>query len=296
MLNTIIIHKKYNPFTKLANSLLRKVLFSKRDKHHSYNFPTYVGVLNEYISIDITIEGAYDIKSMEEVLTVLKTGLVNFEFDSLIDVGANIGNHSVYLSKYFAKVIAFEPNPFTYEILKLNASFLDNIKPVNIGLSSIPSSLYLSEDMRNLGGSQIYKNKDDIPEGLSVRDINLARLDDVLTEDCGKDILLKIDTEGHELDALKGGEDFIRKNQPVICFEQHTEDFIDGSSPTLEFLAKMNYEFYLFVSSYDKFKVNFLKPFLKLFFGDKYKLIKMMNPKPDFYDSIIAIHKDRLIL
>jgi FkbM family methyltransferase len=296
MLDTITIRKKYNPFIKLANSLLRKVLFSKREKHHSQNLPTYVGVLNEYVSIDITIEGAYDIKSMEEVLTVLKSGLVNFEFDSLIDVGANIGNHSVYLSKYFKKVIAFEPNPFTYEILRLNTTLFDNIKPVNIGLSSIPSSLYLSEDMRNLGGSQMYKNKDDIPKGLNVRDINLARLDDVLTEDYGKDILLKIDIEGHELDALRGGENFIRKNQPVISIEQHTKDFIDESSPTLEFLAKMNYEFFLFESPYDKFKINFLKPFLKLFYGDKYKLIKIINPEPDFYDSIIAIHKDKLIL
>ena len=150
--------------------------------------------------------------------------------------------------------------------------------------------------MRNLGGSQMYKNKDDIPKGLNVRDINLARLDDVLTEDYGKDILLKIDIEGHELDALRGGENFIRKNQPVISIEQHTEDFIDESSPTLEFLAKMNYEFFLFESPYDKFKINFLKPFLKLFYGDKYKLIKIINPEPDFYDSIIAIHKDRLIL
>ena len=294
MLSSVKFRNKYNPFEKLLNSLLRRALFRNRDRFHNQNLPSYIGMLNEYISIDILTEGAYDIKSMNEILQVLRSDLIDFKFDTLIDIGANIGNHSVYFSRYFKKVIAFEPNPLTYGILKLNASFATNIEAINLGLSSKPGSLYLSEDTRNLGGSQIHLNKEDIPLNLTVRDINLVRLDDFISDDCGQGILIKIDVEGHELEALEGAHAFISKNNPVICFEQHQDDFIDSSTPTIMYLASMGYEFYLFKSSYDKIKIRFLKPFLKSLFGDSYQLEKIAMFEPCFYDSIIAIHKDSI--
>ncbi len=219
---------KYNLFEKIYNYLLRKALFKKRDKFAKEGMPAYVGLLNEYISIDIIVDGVYDPKSINEIVELLKSNFLNFKFETLIDIGANIGNHSVYLSKYFDTVIAFEPNPFTYEILKINTSQYSNISIKNFGLSSFKDSVFLSEDKRNLGGSKIYDDKNKIPKNLTVREIFLEKLDDLDIHASKNSVLIKLDVEGHENKVLKGSKKFIIKHKPVICFEQHQNDFIDG--------------------------------------------------------------------
>jgi len=295
MKHSIKISKPYNPLHKLANSILRKALFKYRDAHYEKGLPSLTGLINEYISIDIMVDGVYDINTLENSVLLLNSDLIDFGFDTLIDIGANIGNHSIYLSKYFNRVISFEPNPFTYELLKLNASLVDNVEHFNIGLSSKPSSLFISEDPRNLGGSQVYESEEAIPAGLRSRNVTVKKLDDLDLGECGKSVLIKIDIEGHELDALRGAAQFITYHKPVIFFEQHLNDFVDMGSPVLDFLGDYNYEFFLFKSRYDNIRPSFIKPILKLIFGDFYSFEKIDNFEPDFYDSIIAINKNALI-
>lgn len=290
------INRQFKPLSKVYSYFLRKALFFNRDKFHNQGFPSYAGLLSEYISIDIIVDGAYDIKSMEEIVQLLQSDFTKFNFNTLIDVGANIGNHSVFLSKYFENVIAFEPNPFTFEILKINVMDIGNIEVHDFGLSSTDTSLYLSEDSRNLGGSAVFYNKEDIPSNLKVRDIQLRKLDNITTSNISGDILMKIDIEGHELDALKGAETFIKEKLPIICFEQHENDFVNSESPSINFLSDHGYEFYLFQSKYQKYQSLVIRFILKLFFGDKYRLTKISDFKPDFYDSIIAIHRSNINL
>ena len=45
----------------------------------------------------------------------------NHEFDIALDIGANIGIASLYLSSEYKKIYAFEPNPISFKILSLNA-------------------------------------------------------------------------------------------------------------------------------------------------------------------------------
>lgn len=46
---------------------------------------------------------------------------------TLLDVGANIGNHSVFLARHFDTVHAIEANPRTFALLALNATLAPNI-------------------------------------------------------------------------------------------------------------------------------------------------------------------------
>ena len=47
-----------------------------------------------------------------------------------IDVGANIGNHSIFFSKFFKKVYSFEPQESVFKLLENNVNMnnLENIK------------------------------------------------------------------------------------------------------------------------------------------------------------------------
>ena len=236
------------------------------------------------------VDGVYDLRSIDGVIHLLKSKNLDFKFVTLIDIGANIGNHSVYMSKYFQNVIAFEPNPFTFELLKINTSQYSNIEINNFGLSSAESNLFLSEDKRNLGGSRIYNNRSDIPENLLTREISLKKLDNLNINGSQNGVLIKLDVEGHEIDALNGSHDFIKKFKPIISFEQHADDFINSSSPTTLFLSNLDYKFYIFESSFNSYNSKLLRVLLKLIFNDTYKLIELTNFQPKFYDSIIAIH------
>ena len=39
---------------------------------------------------------------------------------TVLDIGANIGNHSLFFSNYFYKVLSFEPHPKIFKVLAIN--------------------------------------------------------------------------------------------------------------------------------------------------------------------------------
>ena len=53
--------------------------------------------------------------------------LIGKEINFSIDIGANVGNHSVFFSKKFDKVLAFEPLPMALKLLKINTEKYSNI-------------------------------------------------------------------------------------------------------------------------------------------------------------------------
>ena len=63
----------------------------------------------------------------------------------LLDLGANIGNHTVFFSRYFQHIYAFEPNPFVYRILKANCEMLGNATAFNVGLGAERAMLKLNK-------------------------------------------------------------------------------------------------------------------------------------------------------
>jgi predicted RNA methylase len=63
----------------------------------------------------------------------------------MVDVGANIGNHTIYLAKYCAtNVIAYEPFPDTFKLLEQNINQNNqenNIEALRCGLSDSAKEL-----------------------------------------------------------------------------------------------------------------------------------------------------------
>ena len=95
--------------------------------------PRFVIFNQDYVSNDILIDGYYELKELKLLSKWLKNKI---NFGVALDVGAYIGNHSLFFSKYFRKVISFEPNPVSFELLNLNIKQTKNIKINNYGLSN----------------------------------------------------------------------------------------------------------------------------------------------------------------
>lgn len=141
------------------------------------------------------------------------------EKPTILDIGANIGNHSVFFATIgnAKKVIAFEPIPETFRMLSNNIKINglnDVITAYNVGVGSSCCDGeidFMSSD--NIGGTSIKiltkKHKYALNiVSLDQFKLNLKKID-----------FIKIDVEGFEIEVLKGMLNIIKKYKPIIFIE-----------------------------------------------------------------------------
>lgn len=144
----------------------------------------------------------------------------------IFDVGANIGNYSKLLHKFFpedSKIYSFEPSLTTFAELKKNVKSIHNIIPINSGLSDKNEHRLLYKDKEKSGLASVYKrNLDHLGIDLGLKEkVDLITLDQFCRERKITRInFLKIDAEGHELNILKGATEMLNeKRVDYIQFE-----------------------------------------------------------------------------
>jgi FkbM family methyltransferase len=138
-----------------------------------------------------------------------------------VDVGANIGTHTVYAmrSGRFARAVAFEPESHNAELLRLNLkanNLTDRVCVIERAVGEQAGSAVLHLHPRNKGHHTIGK----LPsyDGLDRREVSLVRLDAALTEQRispGEIGLVWIDVEGYEPEAVRGLGSFIEHAVPM---------------------------------------------------------------------------------
>ena len=118
-----MISKKINIIINLLLEYFIRLNFNRKKekfkKIHKYDF---VYFFNDTIAKEISIHGIYE---KDEINILSKLVSKN---DYVIDIGANIGNHSIRFSKIAKKVYSFEAHPKTFEILRFNCAEYKNIK------------------------------------------------------------------------------------------------------------------------------------------------------------------------
>jgi FkbM family methyltransferase len=143
----------------------------------------------------------------------------------ILDVGANIGNHSLFWASGIAgapakRIHAFEPVPATYQMLLRNITindFGDVIIPHNIGLGDESRNGVIERSpSENIGGASIQEYAGGC--GINRFVFRIERLDDI---DLGEDRIdfVKIDVEGFELKTLSGMKNTLIKHHPVVWVE-----------------------------------------------------------------------------
>ena len=135
-----------------------------------------------------------------------------------IDVGANYGLFSYRLASLFQKVYAFEINPgLTGELAAFNPG---NVEIVPKGLSSNAGRaiLYIPlQDGRELHGwaSLAPGNCPGVSEHVE-KPVEIVTLDSFALSDVS---FLKMDVEGHEVEALKGAVETLKRCRPTVMVE-----------------------------------------------------------------------------
>lgn len=135
---------------------------------------------------------------------------------TIVDIGANIGNHSAYFANFleYRQILAFEPVPANYILLVKNCAYYRSFYPFKFGITNQEKPLRIEPNRSNMGASEVSA------EGsLEVIGLPLDRfgLYDVT--------LMKIDVEWHEPEVLQGAYATIQKNRPMILIEDAKEEY-----------------------------------------------------------------------
>ena len=202
-------------------------------------FPLYLSRSNGFVDEEIYWKGCYE----EEVLEVLQKELPLA--GTYVDIGSNIGQHALFASVINprGKVVAFEP------VDKLYRQFLDSIainKLTNItlhnkacGEDKIKMKINFSE--KNMGGASLVEEFG----RESHETISIIKGDTILMSEPRID-LIKVDTEGFELEVLRGILGTIRKHRPKLLIEYspilYRGPRTQNGALILELLEEENYE------------------------------------------------------
>ena len=183
----------------------------------------YKGNAANYIDRIVFLCGAYE----KFMLYFMRDMVSAFSLEDCVflDVGANVGNHTLYMSRIVKQVHAFEP--YNAVLNKLREKIrINNIKNVSIhpfGLSNniteIPFYLPQGGNLGTGSFSPDFKNGGDLYKPLPVITGDIFIHENGIT-DIG---IIKIDVEGHERQVLEGLAETISRQRPVVVFEMSPE-------------------------------------------------------------------------
>ncbi|MBI2317857.1 MAG: FkbM family methyltransferase [Betaproteobacteria bacterium] len=154
---------------------------------------------------------------------------------NVVEIGANLGLHTVPLAKTAAKgsVICFEPQRILFQMLCANAAINDltNVFAYRAAVSDsgretrIQSSDY--ETPWNYGSFSIETGmsaEGRFPGDVTMESVKVVSLDAFTpANELASLNLLKIDAELHEIAVLRGAERLIKRHRPVIFVENNKE-------------------------------------------------------------------------
>lgn len=173
--------------------------------------------------------------------------------DSVVDIGASIGEYTRYLSEKVGQqgnVYSFEPNPSTFDFLSYNVGALKlaNVKLFNFAVSDEEGWAELKIPRYRWGSECHYDARLDGPVRPEWRSVTVRKgtLDSVLDNQTIS--LIKCDANYHELACLRGAKRLIARCHPAMLIEvnPNPDDPTTSAHETFALLRGAGYEAYWF--------------------------------------------------
>ena len=180
------------------------------------------------------------------------------ERDTFIDVGANIGFYTTRYAHQFKRVLAIEANPITFDVLRSNVALLQspNVSTICVGASDKQDHLSMTIPENGVMGWSSFENIDESTDRTVMVPVNT--IDQIAAEAAPTAAvsLMKIDVEGHEANVLRGSMGILRRDRPVILYEQLSRQ---AGSECADVLDAAGYTTFLAFTR----KASILRPFSK---------------------------------
>lgn len=208
--------------------------------------------LNEGIDFSIYLLGAFEPDTVRFYKSLIKPG------DVVLDIGANIGAHTLHFARAVGKagrVFAFEPTNYAFRKLSANLALNPELNAVTAARQilltdtanpEVPAGIYSSwplEPEEGLHAEHLGKLQ-------STQGARSRTLDEVVSELALEKIdFIKLDVDGHELVVLRGGRETLKRFRPPILIElcpcvcaEHHHSFAD----LIGTLTGLGYRFWSF--------------------------------------------------
>lgn len=190
---------------------------------------------------------------------------------TVLDIGMNIGMNTIEYATFAEKVVGFEPVPTTYQIavdnIALNAQHQDptkgwfndgsgwasllptgHIQTENVALGPIAGTVEM-HIKKNDGHNRVSNDGYSTPTGKTVKantgyqrvSVPQHTLDSYHFENVD---IIKIDVEGYELEVLKGADQTIATNRPIVqveCVETQPRAFGSKIQDLFDYFTTRNY-------------------------------------------------------
>ncbi len=178
--------------------------------------PMDLGVMGQYLMTQ-----KYSTKMVNYILKSFD----GKEGGTFIDIGANIGFTSIPMAKAGITCIAFEPDPVNFGFLQKNlheSGVADKVTLYNTALYDRSCQVRFELSDWNHGDHRIRIGDGNIygvvgEKHRKVITVNAEKLDDMISvDDLQRPIVIKIDTEGAEVNVFRGGKNVISRADLVI--------------------------------------------------------------------------------
>ncbi len=179
----------------------------------------YPGNTQSYLDWCVFFYGAYELP----LLTLIGAILKKMDRPVVLDIGANVGQHTLYMSSFASHIHAFEPHPdFCRAIAhKVTLNRLSNVSIHNLGLGDNNATLQYFAP----AGHQFNKGTGSFVEGYNTdlepfEYLQVKKGDDYIDSlDLARIDFIKIDVEGLEMEVLTGLQKSLQAFRPVIIME-----------------------------------------------------------------------------
>jgi FkbM family methyltransferase len=206
--------------------------------------------LREGIDFSIFIFGYFEKETTKALYRIIK------KKDVVIDIGANIGAHTLYMAKNVGdegKVYAIEPTNYAFNKLTNNVAINPDVRNRIIANQLLLVSKYNKDTVIN----GIYsswplvntKNRHHVHCGIEMSISNAEKItidNMVVNQKISKIDVIKLDVDGNELDILIGGQNSITKFRPIFVMELGPDQYEKNSNfdKVIQLMVSMGYEFY----------------------------------------------------
>jgi FkbM family methyltransferase len=209
--NPFVIQQLIPKYDELRDKILnyfRQNSIVKRFTFDNENLAFRIAYWNPYMESILVSGHVFEDTQLLALKKIISPGA------TVVDVGANIGQHTIFFAKNLKakKVIPIEPNPNFAEIIRENVA-LNDIE--NVDFSLLGYGVGDKEGKCRIVESGI-SPQDTIVEYDQSGEIPISPLDRLIKEDVH---LVKIDVDESELEVLRGMVEILETMRPILAIE-----------------------------------------------------------------------------
>jgi len=173
---------------------------------------------------------------------------LGIEPNAILDIGAHSGQFYGWAKRVWpmCPIFMIEANPLhENHLASMTFRMEDEYLIAALGDEEREVTFYTRSDKPHTEGNSYYKEANywDIPHLVQESKVTLQILDNIFEDDAVFDII-KVDTQGSEIDVLKGGKDLVSRAKVVIMevsFIPYNEGAPD-SQETIDYMNEIGFE------------------------------------------------------